>query len=428
MVKTSKSIPKEILMKTNFTLILKSVTIAILLLLVGSMAFSQPDYIFKNAVLESGTDLQVGAKYRFSNVKPGIDGILTIADMKFVTLNQLDGPSGFEDAFQPYINCPAKKKGYVEFDLDFVIGGTKIPAVMVEVPMTAIDVDGYEFPDEKLYEFDEFKLSPTYFVNFDFLGTNLDVKFTGGPLGWVSATNTSAITYDGIDTLQKDVMFTMVHAAVSSVTFRVGADNKSATDMLRLRSVYFMKFVYPGSIVLPLADLISFDGNNKNGVVQLNWNIARENNLESIMLEKSTTGSQFEPLTNYTTASQTHFSYQDQLKAAIVYYRLKLRAANGQITYSNIIVFRSDEAATRFNVYPAIATDYFSVNINAEKRQQGSLRLFDYSGRMVYQKQISVEAGINTMMVNDYNSTLKGNFLVVTQLDHKIYKSKIIIN
>jgi hypothetical protein len=299
---------------------------------------------------------------------------------------------------------------------------------MAEVPMTAIDIDGWEFPDEKLYELDEFLLTPTHYVNYDLLGTDLDIKYTGGSSGWVSAENKTAFTYDGIDTVQKNVMFTMVHAAVSSVTFRVGAENKSKEDMQRLRSVYFMKFTYPGNVILPLTDLLTFSGNNKNGSVQLNWNIANENNLKSITLEKSINGTQFTDLTNYAIAKQTSFSYQDQLTNSIVYYRLKMEAANGQIKYSNIIFFKGDAGSANFKVYPTVANDYFSINVDAEKRQQGSVKLFDFAGRVVYQKQISLEAGNNTMMINDYNSTLQGSFVVVTQLNDKIYKNKIIIN
>src|SRR6187399_2484972 len=109
------------------------------MLAITSFGYSQPDYIFRNAVLVSGTDLQEGAVYRFSNVKPGTDALVTITDIEKIALNQLDGPSGFDEAFQPYIYCPAKTKGYVEFRFDFVVAGTNTAQVMIEVPVTAID-------------------------------------------------------------------------------------------------------------------------------------------------------------------------------------------------------------------------------------------------------------------------------------------------
>lgn len=97
-------------MKTNGTRILAIAVFLYLLLLIASFSIkAQPDYRFKNPVLISGTNLTVGSKYRFNNVKPGIDGIMTIADLTGgMTLSELDGGSGFDDAFQPYINCAAK--------------------------------------------------------------------------------------------------------------------------------------------------------------------------------------------------------------------------------------------------------------------------------------------------------------------------------
>ena len=81
-------------------------------MLIVSQVKAQPDYVFTGGVLESGTDLQIGAMYRFTNVKPGIDGLITITDMTGgMTLAQIDGPSGFAEAFQPYINCAPKSKG-----------------------------------------------------------------------------------------------------------------------------------------------------------------------------------------------------------------------------------------------------------------------------------------------------------------------------
>ena len=164
-------------MKQNFTHVRHLITG--LIMLIVSQVKAQPDYVFTGGVLESGTDLQIGAVYRFKDVKPGIDGIITITDMTGgMTLANIDGPSGFDEAFQPYINCAPYSKGYVEFQLDFVETGTNIPATMIEVPLTAIDIDGWAFPDDKLYEFDEFEMSPAYYEQYDLLGNDLVLGHT----------------------------------------------------------------------------------------------------------------------------------------------------------------------------------------------------------------------------------------------------------
>src|SRR3979490_1945394 len=81
---------------------------------------AQPDYNFQAPVLISGTDKQVGATSRFSNVKRGLDAIVNITQLTDgVILNTLDGGGGYVEAFQPIIDIPAYKTGFVEFHIVF---------------------------------------------------------------------------------------------------------------------------------------------------------------------------------------------------------------------------------------------------------------------------------------------------------------------
>jgi hypothetical protein len=52
-----------------------------------------------NGTLVSGTDLQIGAVYRFNDVKPGVNCFVTIADIGAgITVSELDGSSGYPQA------------------------------------------------------------------------------------------------------------------------------------------------------------------------------------------------------------------------------------------------------------------------------------------------------------------------------------------
>ncbi len=100
---------------------------------------AQPDYDFRLPVLESGTGYNVGATYRFSNTKPGIDALVTITGYSGgLILEDIDGGSGFVEAFQPVIRIPAFSSGYIDFTIVFVIGGTSTPMLQTEVPATPL--------------------------------------------------------------------------------------------------------------------------------------------------------------------------------------------------------------------------------------------------------------------------------------------------
>ncbi len=414
-------------MNPNGTLTTYARSIILILALFTSLsAFSQPDYIFKNPTLESGTDLQIGAVYRFKNVRGATDALVTITDIFKVSLNQLDGPSGFDEAFQPYIQCPAKTKGYVEFRFDFVKTNTNTPVVMTEVPVTAIDIDGYEFPDDKLYESDEFQTSAAYYVDYDLLGSSLNITY---PAGWIKANNTSAVNYPGIDTVQKDVMVSMVYANVSSITLRVGADNKSKTSMERLRSDYFMKFKFPSS-VLASSSLIKFNGYSKNNNVGLQWELSAKNDIAQVIVEKSLFANQFQSIGNQAiTSAATNYNFTDAGNSnnGAVYYRLKLVSNNGSITYSNILAFKMDSRKESFKMYPSVINDNATIRISADKNEQTTLKVVDLGGRMVLQKAVTLQQGDNNVSVNGFNSLQQGTYIALLTTGNNTYSQKIMI-
>src|SRR4051812_37190125 len=85
---------------------------SLLFSMITLFTFAQPDYDFRNPVLLSGTNLAVNARYRFSNVAAGTDAIVKIVAFSGgASLNQIDGPTGYVEAFQPVINIAAKSNG-----------------------------------------------------------------------------------------------------------------------------------------------------------------------------------------------------------------------------------------------------------------------------------------------------------------------------
>ena len=109
-----------------------------------AQAQTGPDFL-GTPTLVSGTDLQQGAVYRYSNVLPGIDALVTLAQFTNVaTLDQLDNPAPFPARFQPVIRCIATSNTtcWVRFNFQFVQTGNNTPAPLPRVVASAQDVDG----------------------------------------------------------------------------------------------------------------------------------------------------------------------------------------------------------------------------------------------------------------------------------------------
>lgn len=417
-------------MKTNSThaLILR-IILFILLCLYSFLVFGQPDYDFRNKTLLSGSDRQVGAVYRFNNVKTGVDAKLTILALtNGLTLSEIDrdAGSGFIAALQPDITIPAGSNGYVEFRIDFLITGTNIPFVQLEIPVTPIDVDGQTHAGGFVYEYDMIRLVSGYYT-FDGMGNELQV--TPSP-EWVTGINTAAYTYPGVDTLARQVMFTVVNGNQSSILMRVGGTNSGTSSTTRLRSVYFKRFVYQNA-VLPVTSLLKFSGHASDDNTKLQWSLTAGNNASSIVLEKGYTANNFQPhaefWVNMEGSNKSDFQFTDTKNdEGSVYYRLKITEADGRTEYSNILHFTGNKTTINsFMVYPSQVTSSVTIKLKSDLKKQGSFEVFDYSGRVVFRQPIELQKGENNIRISDLEKLPSGNYITTIRTTEKLYSQKI---
>ena len=416
-------------MKTNGTKVLFFVVfIYLLVFLVSFRASAQPDYDFSNGSLMDGPDLNIGARYRFTSVKPGVDAIVTITNLtNGLTLNSIDGPSGFREALQPIIQVPSGASGYAELLITFVAATTTNPQTMSEVPLTCIDVDGRMIGGAPINEFDMVRKSTGIYVDYGLLGGELDISYDAN---WIIGTNTGTIDYPAVDTVAKQAMFSTVSSNISSITVRVGANNKTSSSQQRLRSIYFKKFTYVHSF-LAKSPLLSFRGWEKNESVELNWQLEQNNTLQTVIVEKAI-GANYQAIGQFflnTTEGKTEsFKFLDKtISSGNNLYRLKLISVNGEISYSNILSFRSASSTnSSFKVYPTAIQTTATVNVKAAKSGIAVLELVDYSGKIVKKQQVAVEQGINNIAVNGLGDLMTGAYVAVLRIDNNIYNQKIL--
>lgn len=394
----------------------------------SSNLYAQPDYVFRNAVLLSGTNLQVGAKYRFPNVKPGIDGIIEIKGMtNGITLQTLDGGSGFADAFQPSITAPAGRNGYVEFQLDLVTSGTLNNVRVPELPMTAIDIDGARNGSGVVYEFDQFEHGSQYRTVYEMVGSSLNVQEASG---WSTVKNATGVDYPGIDTVQTDVMFTAIYNDVDKVLFRVGADNRTSASVNRLRSIYFKKFNFAAGM-LPVGSLMHFGGFSEQTGIRLNWQLAANCKPGTVTVERSTDASKFLPITDrvvYTSERDQKDSYLDRTApSGTVFYRLKLQSQSGQVEYTRILALKSQgDAPGNMRVYPSIVDGNTTISFHADQRADAHVTVVDMNGRSIKQHKIAVGEGTNAVQLNGLDMLGAGVYVVAVTVGQERMTQRIV--
>lgn len=409
------------------------VTILLLSLFSVFSANAQPDYSFKNPSLKSGTALTPGAVYKFTGVKPGVDANITILSTTGgVTLSSIDENwTGFDDAFQPFILVAPNANGYVEFRVDFLTSGTENLKNQAKVNTSCIDVDGVAYWDGTLYEQDQIEYINGYY-DFTMTGSNLQVL---NPPGWISIRNTSGASYDGIDTSQKDVMATVTNLNISSFKIRIGASNTSPTKSeVRYRSVYFKRFNYPASVLLPNRTTLNLSGAWNGNAVQLKGTLSASHTFDKMLIERSNASGYFtavgEISLQQTNSSEFNFTFTDQsAPAENNYYRLRLINTNQRIQELSSIILVKKEGNTGNDlklVNTMLKKSNPVLSLNSQTDEEACLQVADMSGRLVYNGKFRLNNGSNTVSLNNFNAQ-NGYFVIVVKTKNSAISQKIIV-
>jgi len=410
-------------MKTDRTLLLLEAIVLVLALLITIVVGAQPPiYRFKSPALVSGTAGQVNAVYRFPNVKTSGGGTNVDALVKItskvgnITLVNIDRTAdGYNEAFQPEYQVGASNNAYMDFLITFVQSGTSTPMAQPVVELSALDIDGFDTLGYNLKEFNRIDIGGGV-CSYNLMNSQLTIYQTGTAF---EGDNLTGILFGAlVDTLAKEVMYSVSNVNVTSMTFRAGANNHLPAAMNRYASVYFKKFNYPQGVVLAARNLSSFSGSSVNNKRNLKWTLTEGNDAAGIVLEKSANGTSFMSLaefrTNFEDKSQTEFSYSDNKDIDVtVYYRLAIFNKEGKVQYSNVLHFTAEKnTMDQLAVYPSMVQSATTINYTSKEKQSAVIMVTDLSGRTVKQQNVLLQEGTNSIQVSGFDQYRKGNYIV----------------
>lgn len=148
---------------------------------------------------------------------------------------------------------------------------------------------------------------------------------------------------------------------------------------------------------LPIHD-ISLSGNDDRSKHTFNWNIIADEPIRSQVIEVSSNGTEFKPLTSVTVPLKT-FEYVPYQNGTL-YYRLKATSVIDQVAYSNIIALRSTgKNAKLYSVSTLIQNE---ITVNASDSYE--YMVADANGRMI--KKGRGTSGINRIDMANYAAGL----------------------
>lgn len=398
---------------TSFTVVL-----CLAFTLMSSTASAQGIFNVKfNTVptLISGVLNALTAKYRFFNVRTNMDAIITIqsatngAKVDIFDDNDVSKP----EAFSPKIKIPANKTGYVEFKITFVYPLTETPYPLDSLYATAIDIDG----NDDVHETDAIDMGAGALASYMSGSPEISLVKTGT---MYTGTNTAGIEYDGVDSMAKQVMFTVKNKTVASFTYRAGAINNGNGEISRQKSIYFKNFVYPNGATLPVR-YSSFDANVVNNAVNLKWVTTMELNNGHFEVERSF-NSDFSTIGLVLDAESVvnnnrTYRFKDNSEALkgkkIVYYRLKQVDIDGKATYSTTLAVRLQAANSdvEMQASPNPFTEKLYIRFTATDNGTADMQISNLAGQTVLSKQSTITKGYNNLQVDGLSRLAPGMYV-----------------
>ena len=179
-------------------------------------------------------------------------------------------------------------------------------------------------------------------------------------------------------------------------------------------------------------ELITFNGSCQNDLVEITWETASEYNSSHFDVESSRDGITWDVVKTIQAAGFSNellkYNFKDNnVYGENNYYRLTQVDIDGESkTYDIINVICSQKAETYFSAYPNPSSGTFSITLNNPKDTGAAvLKLSDFKGSSVVQKEVKINDGVNVFLMNE--SLKPGIYIIEIQSNEAILSQKLII-
>lgn len=149
-------------------------------------------------------------------------------------------------------------------------------------------------------------------------------------------------------------------------------------------------------------ELMHFNAKCVGDSVLLDWKTASEINNAFFIVEKSTDMMQWTEVGRVSGAGNSNtvqlYSLVDETYGKSLYYRLKQQDFDGKFEIFNPVYVncKNSQEVDKIHVFPNPAFDEFTVQVFVENSyNKAMIQLIDQNGRMVNEKQVSLEQGMN---------------------------------
>lgn len=163
--------------------------------------------------------------------------------------------------------------------------------------------------------------------------------------------------------------------------------------------------------LLPVSGLTLKAEDNK-----LSWYTLTEKDTDKFLVEKSSDNINWNAIGSVRATgnsdSKKTYSYIDKVPSPKSFYRIVSVDNDGKLYYSNVAVVKAGSQPGKLAVYPNPANNFFNLSLKAEQTENVSIRIIDFSGKVVKTIPWTVKNGDNSIRITGIENINKGMYFV----------------
>lgn len=178
--------------------------------------------------------------------------------------------------------------------------------------------------------------------------------------------------------------------------------------------------------------LTPLKGYYSQGRSYLFWSSLQESNSSHFEIQKSTDGLNFvtigKVMAMSNSDSEVDYTYTEiNTDGGKNYYRLKLLDKDGRFQYSNIFLINvTIKGINITSIYPGPFVDKINVSVSSEVRTAGNVKLFDYNGNILSNREIVLNKGVTDIVIENLDKLPRGSYIIKVQADDIVVTKKLI--
>ena len=173
-----------------------------------------------------------------------------------------------------------------------------------------------------------------------------------------------------------------------------------------------------------------------NGSSLVKWVTQSELNNDRFEIERSDDGVHFatrgKVTGNGSTTLAHTYDFNDVLNttSAIVYYRLRIIDNDGKYTFSKIVAIKINGSLSveKFNVFPNPFITDIKIALTSQTDVIATFRIISFDGKELVRRNIQVQQGDNIVVMKDFGTLPKGNYILEVTTANDKFIRKIVKN